>query len=114
MPTIRASVDVDVPLEFAKLEWNEFVLESLLSGYDRGLIDEEPLIDEDDVRAGDVRFSPKGEQLVEVDVRLDYTPRSVSGIEMEVSHAQGALKHDLERYRRFVADRCERLDCRHD
>ncbi len=61
-----------------------------------------------------MRFSSKGEQLVDVDVRLGYTLRSVSGAEMEVSHAQGVLEHDLEKYRRIVAGRCERLDCRHD
>ena len=44
----------------------------------------------DDVKAGNVRFTTKGEQLVDVDVRLGYTLRSVSGAEMEVSHAQGA------------------------
>ena len=76
MPTIHASVDVDAPLEFAELEWSEFMLESLLNGYARGLIDEEPLLDEDDMKAGDVRFTTEGDRLVKVDVRLDYTPRS--------------------------------------
>ena len=79
MPTIHASVDVDAPLEFAELEWSEFMLESLLNGYARGLIDEEPLLDEDDMKAGDVEFTTEGDRLVKVDVRLDYTPRSTGG-----------------------------------
>ena len=112
MPTIHASVDVDAPLEFAELEWSEFLLESLLKGYARGLIDAEPLLDEDDMEAGDVQFTTEGDRLVKVDVRLDYTPRSAAGAATEIARAQATLEHDLERYRRFVADRCERLGCR--
>jgi hypothetical protein len=115
MPTIHASIDVDAPLEFAELEWSQFMLESLLNGYARGLIDEEPLLDEDDMRAGDVRFTTEGDRLVKVDVRLDYKPRSAAGAaETEVSRAQATLERDLERYRRFVTSRCERLGCRPD
>ena len=92
MPTINASVDVDAPLEFVELEWSEFMLGSLLNGYARGLIDEEPLLDEDDVQAGDVRFTTEGDRLVRVDVRLDYTPRSATDAATEAlarpSHAR--------------------------
>ena len=114
MPTIRASIDMDAPLEFAELEWSEFMLESLLNGYARGLIDEEPLLDEDDIRAGDVEFTTEGDRLIKVDVRLEYSPRSSGGAAQEVSRAQATLERDLERYRRFVAGRCERLGCRQD
>ena len=114
MPTIHASVDVDAPLEFADLEWSEFVLESLLHGYARGLIDAEPLIDEDDMKAGQVEFTTEGDRLVKVDVRLDYTPRTTGEAEEEVPRAQATLERDLERYRLFVTDRCERLSCRPD
>jgi hypothetical protein len=114
MPTIHASVDVDAPLEFAELEWSEFMLESLLNGYARGLIDEESLIDEDDMKAGEVEFTTAGDRLVKVDVRLDYKPRSTAGADREVSRAQATLVRDLERYRRFVIGRCERLGCRSD
>lgn len=114
MPTIHASVEVDAPLEFADLEWSEFVLDSLLHGYTRGLIDAEPLIDEEDIRAGKVEFTTEGERLVKVDVRLEYAPRSTTTAEEEVSRAQATLERDLEKYRRFVTDRCERLGCRPD
>ena len=114
MPTIHASIDVDAPLEFVELEWSEFMLESLLNGYARGLIDEEPLLDEDDMKAGDVEFTTEGDRLVKVDVRLDYKPRSTAGADIEVSRAQATLERDLERYRRFVIGRCERLGCRPD
>ena len=90
------------------------MLGSLLNGYARGLIDEEPLLDEDDIGAGDVRFTTEGDRLVKVDVRLDYTPRSTAGAAVEVSRAQATLERDLERYRRFVVGRCERLGCRPD
>ena len=114
MPTIHASVDVDAPLEFVELEWSEFMLESLLNGYARGLIDEEPLLDEDDMKAGDVKFTTEGDRLVKVDVRLEYTPRSRGEAESEVSRAQATLERDLEKYRLFVTGRCARLSCRPD
>jgi len=114
MPTIHASVDVDAPLEFVELEWSEFMLESLLHGYARGLIDEEPLLDEDDLKAGAVKFTTEGDRLVKVDVRLDYEPRSTDGADGELSRAQATLERDLERYRRFVTGRCERMSCRPD
>jgi hypothetical protein len=112
MATIHASVEVDAPLEFADLEWSEFVLDSLLHGYARGLIDAEPLIDEDDMKAGKVEFTTEGERLVKVDVRLDYTPRTTTAAGEEVGRAQATLERDLEKYRLFVAGRCERLGCR--
>jgi len=114
MATIQASVQVDAPLEFADLEWSEFLLESLLHGYARGLIDQEPLLDEEDMKAGKVDFVTEGERLVRVDVRLDYTPRSEAGAEQEASRAQATLERDLEKYRVFVEDRCDRLSCRPD
>ncbi len=114
MATIHASVDVDAPLEFVELEWSEFMLESLLNGYARGLIDEDPLIDEGDMKAGDVAFTTEGDRLVKVDVQLDYKPRSITDADRELSRAQATLERDLERYRRFVTGRCERLSCRPD
>ena len=113
MAIISASIDVDVPLEFADLEWSEFVFKSLLSGYTRGLTDVEPLIDEDDLRAGKVDFTTVDDRLVKVSVKLDYQPRGGDSDE-EVARAQATLERDLEKYRRFVLDRCEKLQCRTD
>ena len=59
MAAIRAAIEVDVPLEFADLEWSEFMLTSLLSGYTRGLTDVEPLIDQEDMQAGKVEFDDR-------------------------------------------------------
>jgi hypothetical protein len=112
MATIQASIDVDVPLAFADLEWSEFLLDSLLSGYTRGLTDVEPLIDEDDLAAGKVDFATEGERLVRVSVELDYTPRTSATAEQEVARAKATLERDLEKYRTFVTDRCARLECR--
>ena len=114
MATIQASVKVEAPLEFADLEWSEFLLYSLLRGYARGLIDAEPLIDEEDMEAGKVDFVTEGDQLVRVDVSLDYEPRGGAGSDVEVRRAQAELERDLEKYRLFVRDRCERLQCRAD
>jgi hypothetical protein len=112
MAAIKASITVDVPLEFADLEWSEFMLRSLLSGYTRGLTDVEPLIDEDDMEAGKVDLTTEGDRLVNVAVELDYTPRTKDTADEEVSRAQATLERDLEKYRLFVLDRCEKLQCR--
>jgi hypothetical protein len=61
-----------------------------------------------------VRFTTEGDRLVKVDVRLDYKPRSVDGAATETARAQATLERDLERYRRFVVDRCDKLGCRQD
>ena len=114
MAVIQASITVDVPLEFADLEWSRFMLQSLLSGYTRGLTDVEPLIDQDDMQAGKVDLTTQGDRLVRVAVELDYMPRSTGAAEAEVARAQATLERDLEKYRRFVLDRCEKLQCRTD
>ncbi|MGE5229037.1 MAG: hypothetical protein ACM3MJ_04870, partial [Deltaproteobacteria bacterium] len=92
MATIQASVEVDAPLEFADLEWSEFLMDSLLHGYARGLIDAEPLLDEDDMEAAKVEFITEGERLVRVQVRLEYTPRSTAAADQEVRRAQATLE----------------------
>jgi hypothetical protein len=113
MAAIKAAITVDVPLEFADLEWSRFMLQSLLSGYTRGLTDVEPLIDEEDLKTGNVDFTTEGDRLVKVAVELDYEPKSDTATE-EVARAQATLERDLEKYRRFVLDRCEKLQCRTD
>ena len=112
MAIITASIKVDAPLEFADLEWSEFLLDSLLSGYTRGLSDVEPLIDEQDMKAGKVDLTTAGDRLVKVTVELDYTPRSKDAADQEIAHAQATLERDLEKYRLFVQDRCEKMQCR--
>lgn len=112
MAAIKASITVDVPLEFADLEWSEFMLKSLLSGYTRGLTDVEPLIDADDMQAGKVDLTTAGDRLVNVAVELDYSPRTRDTADEEVARAQATLERDLEKYRLFVLDRCEKLQCR--
>jgi hypothetical protein len=112
MAAIKAEITVDVPLEFADLEWSEFMLHSLLSGYTRGLTDVEPLIDQDDLRAGKVDLATEGDRLVRVAVELDYAPRSTATADEEVARAQATLERDLDKYRRFVLDRCEKMQCR--
>jgi len=112
MAAITGSIEVDVPLEFADLEWSEFLLVSLLSGYTRGLTDVEPLIDEEDMKAGKVDFTTEGDRLVKVAVEIDYTPRSKDTADQEIARAQATLARDLEKYRLFVQDRCEKMQCR--
>jgi hypothetical protein len=112
MAVIKGSVVADVPLEFADLEWGKFVFESLYGSYARGFADVEPLLDEQDMAAGDVRFETEGDRLVKVTVELDYTPRSHDAAPQEIAHAEATLQRDLEKYRLFLLERCEREDCR--
>jgi hypothetical protein len=112
MTTIRASVEADVPLAFADLEWAEFVFESLYGNYARGFADVEPLIDEQDMDAGKVEFTTEGDRLVRITVALDYVPRTIDTADVETSRAQATLERDLEKYRLFLVDQCTRQQCR--
>jgi hypothetical protein len=112
MTVIRGSIEADVPLAFADLEWSRFVLESLSSDYSRGFADVEPLIDEQDMDAGEVKFETERDRLVEVSVELDYRPHSVGTAAEEIAHAETTLRRDLEKYRLFLLERCERESCR--
>jgi len=112
MAVIKGSIEADVPLEFADLEWSKFVFESLYGSYSRGFADVEPLIDEQDMNAGDVKFETEGDRLVKVTVELEYVPRSTDTAAAEVAHAEATLQRDLEKYRLFLLDRCEREGCR--
>ena len=66
------------------------------------------------MRAGKVEFITEGERLVRVEVRLDYTPRSKAAADQELRRAQATLSATSRKYRVFVRDRCERLQCRPD
>ena len=112
MALIKASVEADVPLEFADLEWGKFVFESLYRSYTRGFADVEPLIDEQDMDAGDVKFETEGDKLVRVTVELNYVPRTTGTADEEIVRAQATLRRDLEKYCQFLLERCERENCR--
>jgi uncharacterized membrane protein len=112
MTVIKGSIEADVPLAFADLEWSRSVLESLSSNYSRGSADVEPLIDEQDMDAGEVKFETEGDRLVRVSVKLDYVPRSAGAVAEEIAHAEATLRRDLEKYRQFLLERCERESCR--
>jgi len=112
MAIIKGSIEAGVPLEFADLEWSQFVLESLCCNYSRGFADVEPLIDEADMDAAEVKFETEGDRLVRVTVELDYVPRSTGAAAMEIAHAEGTLRRDLEKYRQFLLERYARESVR--
>jgi len=112
MAVITGSIEADVPLEFADLEWGKFVFESLYGSYSRGFADVEPLLDEQDMNAGDVRFETEGDRLVRVTVELEYVPRTTDTAQEEIARAEATLRRDLEKYRLFLLERCERESCR--
>jgi hypothetical protein len=112
MAIIKGSIEADVPLEFADLEWSKFVIESLYRNYSRGFADVEPLIDEQDMDAGEVKFETEGDRLVRVTVELDYVPRTTATAAEETARAEAALQRDLEKYRTFLLKRCEQESCR--
>ena len=49
---------------------------------------------------------------MKVAVELDYQPRTTATADEEVARAQATLERDLEKYRRFVLDRCDKMQCR--
>jgi len=112
MTIIKGSIEADVPLEFADLEWSRFVLESFYRNYSRGFADVAPLIDEQDMDAGEVKFETEGDRLVRVTVELDYVPRTTVTAAEETARAEEALRRDLEKYRVFLLERCARESCR--
>lgn len=112
MAIIKGSIEAGVPLEFADLEWSQFVLESLCCNYSRGFADVEPLIDEADIDAAEVKFETEGDRLVRVTVELDYVPRSAGAAATEIAHAEGTLRRDLEKYRKFLLERYARESVR--
>jgi hypothetical protein len=112
MAIIKGSIEADVPLEFADLEWSKFVLESICCSYTRGFADVAPLIDEQDMDTAEVKFETEGDRLVRVTVALDYVPRTTDTAAEEIARAEGTLRGDLEKYRLFLLERCERESCR--
>lgn len=101
-----------MPPEFADFEWSKFVLESLYRSYSRGFADVEPPIDEQDMDAGEVNFETEGDRLVRVTVELDYVTRTKDTAAEEIARAEGALRRDLDKCRRFLLEQCEQESCR--
>ena len=110
MTIIKDSIEADVPLEFADLEWSRFMLESVCCNYTRGFADVEPLVDEADMDT-EIKFETEGDRLIKVTVELDYVPRTTDAA-AEIAHAEGTLRRNLEKYRKFLLERCEREGCR--
>lgn len=69
-------------------------------------------VSEIDADSGTVKFETEGDRLVKVSVELEYTPRSGTGAEAEVTRAQAQLDRDLTKYRTFLLRRCEQEECR--
>ncbi len=112
MSKVSASIEADVPIEFADREWREFVRRSLYGRATGGRDDMASSIDELDADDGTVSFETEPNRLVRVSVELDYVPRSSKRGEDEARRAQEILDSDLQKYRSFVLRRCAELDCR--
>ena len=112
MALLSASVEADVPIQFADREWSEFVWRSLYGSYAKGFDDVAASLSETDADSGTVTFETEGDQLVKVSVEVEYTPRAGADAAAEVARAQTRLEHDLEKYRLFLLRRCEQESCR--
>lgn len=112
MATLSASVQADVPIQFADREWSEFVWRSLYGNFAKGFEDDASSINETDADSGTITFQSDGDRLVKVTVAIEYTPRSKSDPDAEVRRAELRLQRDLARYGDFLLRRCEQEDCR--
>lgn len=112
MAILTASIEADVPIQFADREWSEFVWRSLYGSYARGFGDVATSLSETDADSGAVNFETEGDRLVRVSVELEYTPHGGGDSSIELAHAQERLEHDLDKYRVFLLRRCEQESCR--
>jgi hypothetical protein len=112
MAVLSGAIEADVPIQFADREWTEFVFRSLYGNYARGFADVASSINETDADSGTVTFETEGDHLIKVSVEVEYTPRSASAPDAEISRAQQRLEHDLEKFRVFLLRRCEQESCR--
>ena len=112
MAVLSSTIEVDVPVGFADLEWSEFVWRSLYGSYAKGFADVSASLSEMDADSGKVTFEKEGEQLSRVSVELEYSPPKGVDAEQDVVRAQARLERDLEKYRTFLLRRCEQESCR--
>ena len=110
MATMKGSFTADMPLELRI--WSGAISCSIpCCNYPRGCGDVEPLIDEAAWMPprSSSRARVTGSQ---VDVELDYVPRSTDDAATEIAHAEGTLRRVLEKYRLFLLMRYARVSVR--
>ena len=112
MALLKASVEADVPIQFADRVWNEFIRRSMYGGYAKGFEDVAASLSEIDADSGTVTFESAVGQPVKVSVELEYTPRAGGDAARNIAQAQTRLERDLEKYRVFLLRRCEQESCR--
>jgi hypothetical protein len=105
MALLKASVEAEVPIQFADEVWSDFIRRSIYGSCARGFADVAASLSEIDADDGTVTFEIAGEQLVKVSVELEYTPRAGGGAAAEIAQAQTHLQQDLEKYRVFLLRR---------
>jgi len=113
MATLSGSIEADVPLTFADLEWSEFMWRSLYGSFAKGFTDvADASVSAIDADSGTVTFETEGERLIKVSVEVKFTPRAGGDRAQEIARAQAQLEGDLEKYRTFLLKRCEQESCR--
>lgn len=113
MATLRGSIEANVPVDYADLEWREFIWRSMGGARSSGFPEAATRVSDTEFKAGTVTFQTDGKQLTKVLVELEYTPRaSGAAAEAEIAQAQERFAADLERYRAFLLRRCEQESCR--
>jgi hypothetical protein len=113
MAILKGSIEADVPITFADLEWSEFMWRSLYGSFAKGFTDvADASVSAIDADSGTVTFETEGERLVKVSVEVTFVPRSDADRDQEIALAQAHLERDLEKYRTFLLKRCEQEGCR--
>jgi hypothetical protein len=112
MAVLSSSIEVDVPVGFADLEWSEFVWRSMYGSYAKGFGDVSASLSELDADSGKVTFEKEGEKVSKVSVELQYTPPKDGDRKQDIARAQAHLDRDMLKYRTFLLRRCEQESCR--
>ena len=113
MARLHASVEADVPIEFAEREWTEYEYRSRFGNYQKSLEDVVvSSINETDADSGEVHFETEDDRIVRVWVDLEYTPHQGGDPDDEIARAQARLERDLQQYRTLLLARCEQVQCR--
>jgi len=112
MAVLSSSIEVDVPVGFADLEWSEFVWRSLYGSYARGFADVSASLSELDADSGKVTFEKEGDKVSKISVELQYTPPKDADRKKDLVRAQELLDRDMQKYRTFLLRRCDQESCR--
>lgn len=105
MPIIEEAIVLDVPIEVALSEWNDFVYRRLIGHYSVGQRAVEWKAVDDAEEAGNVWFEDVDGDHSKVILRVDYDPSELeTGKPDPEGTMRAALIEDLKKFKAFAED----------